>query len=80
MEIILFHGLEQRISSLVDKTPLDNLLHLLKQPIFDNIRLVAFHSFTTKESDLYKTSVHDRDSSARCKLTTLSTDISSITL
>jgi hypothetical protein len=79
MEIILFHGLEQRISSLVDKTPLDNLLHLLKQPILDNIRLV-FHSFTTKESDLYKTSVYDLDSSTRCKLTTLSTDISSITL
>ncbi len=27
-----------------DLTPVDNLLHLLKQPIFEKIKLVAFYS------------------------------------
>ncbi len=64
MEIKLFYWFEWYISSLVDKTdPVDNLLHLLKQPIFDKIRFVAFHSFYNKGKwFLQNESVYDLDS------------------
>jgi hypothetical protein len=38
----LLKGIKQVLQTSTD--PVDDLLHLLKQPIFDKNRLVAFHS------------------------------------
>ncbi len=44
MQKKLFDALEKCISSLIDKTdPVNNLLRLLRQPIFNQIGLVAFY-------------------------------------